>query len=164
MCEFGAPTDYPTHPLQSVLAAIKMQERLSQRDFPWQMRVGISTGLAITGIIGTKRQSYTAIGDVVNLAARLQTICQPGKVLIDEETYFGVERYIDAVKVRSLTAQKKELLEFEKKVDECQNHLKSNPNDLNALFDLSTAYYHLGQITEAIECFERILIVEPDEF
>lgn len=162
MCEFGAPTDYPTHPLQSVLAGIKMQERLSQLDLPWQMRIGISTGMAITGIIGTKRQSYTAIGDVVNLAARLQSICQPGKILIDEETYLGVERYIEGVKVRSFTAQKKELLEFEKRVHECQEKLTLHPDDLTCLFDLGNAYYQLGQITEAIECFERILLREPD--
>lgn len=162
MCEFGAPTDYPTHPLQSVLAGLKMQERLAELNLPWQMRIGISTGMAITGIIGTKRQSYTAIGDVVNLAARLQSICPPGKILIDEDTYQGVARYVDAEKVRSFSAQKKELLEFEKKVHECQERLSLNPNDVACLFDLGNAYYQLGQITEAIECFERILIIEPE--
>lgn len=77
MCEFGAPLDFDTHALLAVLAGLKVQERMARREYPWEMRVGIASGSTITGVIGSKRQMYTAIGDVVNLAARLQQNCSP---------------------------------------------------------------------------------------
>ncbi len=95
MCEFGAPLDYDSYRLMAVLAAVKMQEKMAQLDYPWQMRVGIASGPAILGLIGNKRQTYTTIGDVVNLAARLEKICPPGSVLIDNYTLEGVERFFD---------------------------------------------------------------------
>ena len=108
MCEFGAPTNYSTHALQAVLAGIKMQERLAQLHFPCKMRIGISTGLAITGLIGAQRRAYTAIGDIVNLASRLERSCQSDKILIDEETYQEVEPFVDAVRMRSFKPKRAE--------------------------------------------------------
>src|SRR5438445_2680210 len=64
------------------------------------------------GLSGSKRQSYTAIGDLVNIAARLQKACVPGKVLIDRYTYESVNLFIDARKKRDLPA--KEVLETDK--------------------------------------------------
>ena len=51
------------------------------------MRVGISTGEPIIGLIGQRRQTYAAIGDTVNLVSRIQGICTPGLVTIDSTTY-----------------------------------------------------------------------------
>ena len=70
MAEFGAPVNYERHTLMAVMAGLKMQEGLAYDGFPWQMRVGIATGEPIIGLIGHKRQSYTALGDVVNVASR----------------------------------------------------------------------------------------------
>jgi class 3 adenylate cyclase len=51
-------------------------------------RIGINTGLAVVGIIGTAaRQSFTVIGDPVNTSARLQTAAEPGQVLIGRMTW-----------------------------------------------------------------------------
>ncbi|MSR24302.1 MAG: hypothetical protein EXR96_04350 [Nitrospiraceae bacterium] len=41
MCEFGAPLEYECHALLAVLAALKMQEKMVQRSYPWRMRIGI---------------------------------------------------------------------------------------------------------------------------
>ena len=57
MCEFGAPLEFATHRLMAVVAAMKMQEVVARRDYPWQMRVGIASGSAITGLIGSRRQT-----------------------------------------------------------------------------------------------------------
>jgi len=95
MCEFGVPLDYEHHRLLAVLAALEMQKRLAALEFPLKMRVGIASGPLIMGLVGSARQGYTAIGDVVNLASRMERECEPGGVLIDEDTYEGVARYVD---------------------------------------------------------------------
>ncbi len=95
MAEFGAPIDYEHSSLMSVVAAFKMQEKLKQDQFPWKMRIGIATGEPIIGLIGHKRQSYTALGDAVNLASRIETLCSPGEVTIDNETFEEVHHYFE---------------------------------------------------------------------
>lgn len=87
MSEFGAPIRYEKHPLLAVACAYKMQERMRKANYPFKLRIGISTGVATTGIIGAKRQSFTAFGDTVNLAARIEGMCEPGNVTVDEATY-----------------------------------------------------------------------------
>lgn len=87
MSEFGAPIRYEKHPLLAVACAWKMQERMRKANYPFKLRIGISTGVATTGIIGAKRQSFTAFGDTVNLASRIEGMCDPGKVTVDEATY-----------------------------------------------------------------------------
>ncbi len=77
MCEFGAPQEFAMHRLMAVTCALKMQKVLGERAHPWKMRVGIASGSAIAGLIGSRRQTYTAIGDIVNLAARLEQSCTP---------------------------------------------------------------------------------------
>ncbi|MDA1370623.1 MAG: HD domain-containing protein [Proteobacteria bacterium] len=87
MSEFGAPIRYEKHSLLAVASAWKMQERMRKSNYPFKLRVGIATGVATTGIIGAKRQSFTAFGDTVNLAARIEGMCEPGWVTVDEATY-----------------------------------------------------------------------------
>ena len=55
MVEFGAPTDYERHSLMATVAGLTIQERLSAGNYPWQMRVGISTGEPIIVLIGQRR-------------------------------------------------------------------------------------------------------------
>lgn len=87
MSEFGAPIRYEKHPLLAVACAWKMQERMRKSNYPFKLRIGIATGVATTGIIGAKRQSFTAFGDTVNLASRIEGMCEPGSVTIDEATF-----------------------------------------------------------------------------
>lgn len=98
MAIFGAPRlpDDPSnnqHALDAVSAALDMQEaqkRLvdkldSSRSF--SIRVGVNTGVAYTGFFGTRhRLEYTAIGDTVNTASRLESAAESGSVFIGEET------------------------------------------------------------------------------
>jgi adenylate cyclase len=103
---FGAPFDQTDHAAHAVRAAIAMRRGLAdlnlQTDGPkLQMRIAISTGLALTGDIGSpRRREFTVLGDVVNTAARIEDeIAGPGEIVISGATYVAVK---DLVKVRPL--------------------------------------------------------------
>jgi adenylate cyclase len=99
MAFFGAPLEVPQAASQAVACAIAMQQRLrmmqNEGSTPIRgMRVGINTGEAIIGNIGSeKRMDYTIIGDVVNVAARLLEVAREHEapIVIGESTYTEVE-------------------------------------------------------------------------
>lgn len=92
MVVFNAAVDHPDHPLRAAQAGLALQhaaEELAARE-PGRprFRVGVNTGPAIIGNVGTEEQrSFTAIGDTTNLAARLQSHAEPGQVVIGQTTY-----------------------------------------------------------------------------
>jgi adenylate cyclase len=95
MALFGAPTATPEDATNAVNAAVDMQrcvqglnrEIVADGFNEIGIGVGLHTGEATVGYIGSERRSeYTAIGDTVNLSARLESICQGGQILISEAT------------------------------------------------------------------------------
>ncbi len=95
---FGAPLEVPRAASRAVACAVAMQQRLQalkQEGMPIQgMRVGINTGEAIIGNIGSsKRMDFTIIGDVVNVASRLLEVAreEEAPVVIGEATYEEVK-------------------------------------------------------------------------
>ena len=95
MALFGAPTATPFDARNAVNAAVAMQNRLITLNAElldqgfWEIAVGMGlhTGVATVGYIGSeKRSEYTAIGDTVNLASRLQSNTAGGQILISEAT------------------------------------------------------------------------------
>ena len=96
---FGAPMEVPQAASQAVACAVAMQQRLramqDQGTTPIQgMRVGVNTGEAIVGNIGSeKRMDFTIIGDVVNVASRLLEVAREHEapIVIGEGTYREVE-------------------------------------------------------------------------
>src|SRR5688572_2611232 len=95
MALFGAPTASPADAMNAVKTAVTMQKRLKNlneelaADGFGQVSVGIGlhTGEATVGYIGSdKRSEYTAIGDTVNLASRLESNARGGEILISEAT------------------------------------------------------------------------------
>jgi len=103
MIFFGAPeaTNDRDHALRAVRMAMDMQECMESLQDKWQregferpfrIRIGINTGQANIGNFGSpERLDYTAIGRHVNLAARLQAQCEPGKVLISNATWVLIQ-------------------------------------------------------------------------
>lgn len=92
MAIFNAPVPVPNHEAAAIQAALSMQANLASMPerFPAQVGygIGIHTGEAIVGNIGTAElMNYTAIGDAVNVASRLQSEAHPGQVLISDSTY-----------------------------------------------------------------------------
>lgn len=95
MAMFGAPYVTALDAIQAVRAAIEMQramvgfnERLKAENLPpISIGIGINTGPAIVGYIGSEtRLDYTAIGDTINTAARLESISAPGQIVVSENT------------------------------------------------------------------------------
>ena len=90
---FGAPAQLPHNERQAVEAAITMQECL--RVFPdewiksnFHTGIGINNGDMIVGNVGSNQhQDYTAIGDPVNVASRLQSMARGGQILVTESIY-----------------------------------------------------------------------------
>ena len=70
----------------------------ASRDEQLNVRVGINSGNVIIGDIGAKlhRRDYTVIGDHVNVAARLESAAARGAVLISEDTYDLIEKWVAA--------------------------------------------------------------------
>lgn len=102
---FGAPVELRDGPLQAVKAAIAMQKKFDtlgrdSRGWKPQFGIGINTGSGIVGSIGAPQlMSYTVIGDVVNVAARLQSEARRGEILLSGDTYACVG---NSVEVESL--------------------------------------------------------------
>lgn len=96
MAIFGAPIAHENDPELAIRAALDMQRAVAdmesttraQLGAPLQIRVGIHCGPVIAGILGTQRQAaYTVIGEAVNLAARLETVARPGRILVSARMY-----------------------------------------------------------------------------
>lgn len=90
MALFGAPVAHEDAPERGVRAALAVQRAiadLAARRTPVRARIGIHTGPVVVGTVGTdRRMDYTAIGDTTNLAARLESMAQPGAILMSEAT------------------------------------------------------------------------------
>lgn len=109
MAMFGAPIEYDNHPEMAVRAAIEMksqanfleQKLIEEYGIGVKFGLGINSGPAVVGNIGSEdlRLDYTAIGDTVNLSARLEANAKPGQILISEQTY---ERVKDLFEIESI--------------------------------------------------------------
>lgn len=92
---FNAPARQEHHEWRAVRAALQMQEAVrviaeGRPDWP-RFRVGANTGPALVGNIGSELlHGFNAMGDAVNVAARLQTVAEPGQVVIGGATYDAV--------------------------------------------------------------------------
>jgi adenylate cyclase len=113
MAIFNAPVAQPDHPLRAARAALGMQRRadaLAAGHPEWpRFRVGIATGPALVGNVGSDEvRSFTAIGDTVNLAARLQAQAEIGRVVVSAATAAALEGKATLVPIGELTLKGKE--------------------------------------------------------
>jgi class 3 adenylate cyclase/tetratricopeptide (TPR) repeat protein len=104
MALFGAPIAHENAAHRAVAAALAMQRRIAEyaegvereHGAVLRFRVGLNTGLVVVGAISDNlSMDYTAMGDTVNLAARMEQVAQPGTVYLSESTYRAVRDYVD---------------------------------------------------------------------
>src|SRR5271168_2033659 len=99
MAVFGAPVALEDHAVRACLAALGVQEEaqrlavdVQERDgVDLQLRVGLNSGQVIAGEIGSGALGYTAVGEQVGLAQRIESVAPPGGVMLSESTARLVE-------------------------------------------------------------------------
>jgi len=114
MALFNAPARQPDHALRAARAALAMQaaiEQIAADNAGWpRFRIGINTGPALVGNIGSAElRNFTAIGDTVNLASRLETSAESGQIVIGAATYaqihdIAVVRPLGGIEVKGKAA------------------------------------------------------------
>jgi len=113
---WNSPDPQPDHALRAARAALNIVRRSveAHRNFKdteqhMTFRIGITTGLAIIGNVGTTELfNYTAIGDTVNLAQRLQTSAQRGQILLESTTYEIIKDFVDVVALNPIAVKGRE--------------------------------------------------------
>ena len=103
MAVFGAPVALEDHALRACLAALDIQREaqriateVEQRDgLALLLRIGLNSGAVIAGEIGSGRLNYTAVGEQVGLAQRMESVAPPGGVMLSESTARLVEDATD---------------------------------------------------------------------
>ena len=118
MAIFNAPNDLPDHALKAVRAAWAMKSGSEglrdaiQNEYgvDLQFGIGINTGNAVVGNMGSDfRMDYTAIGDTVNTAARLEASAEKGKIIISDSTYSLVKDYVEVTDMGVLNVKNKQI-------------------------------------------------------
>ncbi|MFZ1177842.1 MAG: AAA family ATPase, partial [Mycobacterium sp.] len=99
MAVFGAPVALEDHAVRACLAALGVQEETkrlavavhARDDVELQLRVGLNSGEVIAGEIGTGALGYTAVGEQVGMAQRMESVAPPGGVMLSASTARLVE-------------------------------------------------------------------------
>jgi class 3 adenylate cyclase/Tfp pilus assembly protein PilF len=94
MCAGGLPFPIPDHALKMVEAAIEIASFVKESKISgsndqtrFDIRIGINTGPVVAGVVGTKKFTYDIWGDAVNIASRMESNSESGKINISENTY-----------------------------------------------------------------------------
>ena len=95
MCAGGIPTTNDSHPIDTVTAGLEMQaymqhtneKRASRGQLTWGLRIGIHTGPVVAGVVGKKKYAYDIWGNAVNIASRMESSGEAGRLNISSATY-----------------------------------------------------------------------------
>lgn len=101
----GLPDPDPAHPSKVINAAIEIlrfledyQRERRKKNLPFfEARVGIHTGPLVAGVVGDKKFAYDVWGDTVNVAARMESVSEPGRINISAETFKLIQQEFNCV-------------------------------------------------------------------
>ncbi len=108
---FGAPIAHEDDPVRAVRCGLDMARAVDElsaelnakEPIDLRVRVGINTGPVVVGVVGTETANeYTAMGDAVNVAARMQALARPGTVLVSGATHRFIAALVESVDVGPL--------------------------------------------------------------
>jgi adenylate cyclase len=164
---WNAPLTQPDHALRTCRAALACQRRLTELRPDFQnrygqelsMRIGINSGPAVVGNMGSRdRFDYTAMGDTINLASRLEGACKQYHVpiLVGEETYDQVKEQIvtKEVDLIRVVGRKKPVRVFEILGE--KGEVKEEELEKIAVFERALETYRQGKWDEALNLFQKI--------
>ena len=102
MCAGGLHGSTKTHPEQMVLAATEIAQFVNKTKLDvaasamnFDIRIGINTGPVVAGVVGTKKFAYDIWGDTVNVASRMESMSEPGRINISNNTYELIKSEFD---------------------------------------------------------------------
>jgi class 3 adenylate cyclase/HAMP domain-containing protein len=171
MAFFGAPVERADDALRAVTVGVKMKDAV--RNFnraqqakglpPFNTGIGINYGPVVVGNIGSERKmDYTVIGDMVNLASRLEGLTKPYKqeLLFSESVHRFVSktfpcRFIDRVQVKGKTVGER--------IYTAESELTPQRKQLWERYDAGIEHFFARRFTEAAGAFEAALEINADD-
>lgn len=100
MCAGGIPEENHTNPIEVIVAALEMQNFMKEAKRQsndganiWDLRIGIDTGPIIAGVIGRSKANYDIWGTTVNMASRMESSGEPGKINITGNTFMMIKDF-----------------------------------------------------------------------
>ncbi len=115
MCAGGLPVEDQDHAINAVRAGLEIQSYVKQFNLnqlarglmPWNIRIGIHTGPVVAGVVGRKKFAYDVWGDAVNIASRMESSGEAGKVNISHATFNLVKDYFNCIHRGKVSAKNK---------------------------------------------------------
>jgi PAS domain S-box-containing protein len=115
MCAGGIPEKNKRNPFEVVLAALEMANfietikkiKMARGEPFFELRIGIHTGPLVAGVVGVKKFAYDIWGDTVNIASRMESSGEPGKVNISKDTHQIVKDFFDCTSRGMVYAKRK---------------------------------------------------------
>lgn len=167
MALWGAPLPVPNHAKLACEAALKLQEEVAKRNPEWtarglptfHVRIGVHTGPMVVGNVGSRdRFDYTAMGDAVNLASRLEGVCKIYGIgiLVSEVTW----------KEAGLPMREIDLLRVVGRAEPVRVFEPLPPGadlEMVRLFEEGLAAYRSRAFARAVELLEQVLQREPKD-
>ncbi len=116
----GVPVSSNTHEIDAVLGALEIQsfveqvneEKVRHGRLVFEIRIGINTGPLMAGVVGEKKFVYDVWGDSVNLASRMESSCEKGRVNISESTYLRIKDFFETEARGQIMAKNKGTVEM----------------------------------------------------